>query len=75
LDTAARNPFEEAERAATPQDARNEATSEVRLRRLKTVKASVKTGFSTKDEQKLMHFTTHIAVRYSHLCGVVLLFR
>ncbi|KAE9026256.1 hypothetical protein PR001_g12232 [Phytophthora rubi] len=62
LDTTGERAFEEAERAATPQDHHNESSSEVRLRRLKTVKVIVKTGFSTKDEQKLLHFTTHIAV-------------
>ncbi|KAE9295453.1 hypothetical protein PF008_g24261 [Phytophthora fragariae] len=61
LDTTGERAFEEAERAATPQDHYNESSSEVRLRRLKTVKVIVKTGFSTKDEQKLLHFTTHIA--------------
>ncbi|KAK1944463.1 hypothetical protein P3T76_004375 [Phytophthora citrophthora] len=61
LDTAReRNSFAEDERAATPHDVKHESTSEVRLRRLKTVK-TVLTGFSSKDEQKLLHFTTHIA--------------
>ncbi|KAL4172460.1 hypothetical protein KRP22_007624 [Phytophthora ramorum] len=60
--TAERSLFEETERAATPQDLRNESSSEVRLRRLKTIKAMMNTGFSAKDEQKLLHFTTHVAV-------------
>ncbi|KAL3660641.1 hypothetical protein V7S43_014395 [Phytophthora oleae] len=62
LDTARdRVPFEEVDRAATPHDIKNESTSEVKLRRLKTVKTVGLTGFSPKDEQKLLHFTTHIA--------------
>ncbi|KAG1692120.1 hypothetical protein DVH05_025742 [Phytophthora capsici] len=67
VDTArGRNSFAEVERAATPHDIKNESTSEVRLQRLKTVK-TVLTGFSSKDEQKLLHFTTHIAVSSQNL--------
>lgn len=62
LDTTGERAFEEAERSAAPQDSHNESSSEVRLRRHKTIKVIVKTGFSTKDEQKLLHFTTHVAV-------------
>lgn len=36
---------------------------EVRLRRLQTVKAHVRIGFSAKDEQKLIQFASHVAVR------------
>ncbi|RLN96641.1 hypothetical protein BBJ28_00015965 [Nothophytophthora sp. Chile5] len=56
-----RNPFAVLERAGTPQDATCENTNDVKLRRLKTIKPNVKFGFSSKDEQKLLHFTTHIA--------------
>ncbi|RLN96265.1 hypothetical protein BBJ28_00019309 [Nothophytophthora sp. Chile5] len=56
-----RNPFAVLERVGTPQDATCEGTNDVKLRRLKSIKPSVKIGFSSKDEQKLLHFTTHIA--------------
>ncbi|KAG7389853.1 hypothetical protein PHYPSEUDO_009366 [Phytophthora pseudosyringae] len=59
--TGDRIPFEDVEHDASPQDVKNEASSEVTLRRLKTVKSIVLIGFSIKDEQKLLHFTTHIA--------------
>lgn len=72
LDTTGnRIPFEERERASTPQDTKNESSSEIRLRRLKTDKAIVMTGFSVKDEQKLMHFTTNIAVSPDDFCLAV----
>ncbi|EEY65005.1 uncharacterized protein PITG_16460 [Phytophthora infestans T30-4] len=57
------NRLDTTERVATPQDIKDEFSTEVRLQRLKSVNAMVETGFSTKDEQKLMHFTIHIAVR------------
>ncbi|KAF4041440.1 GAF domain-containing protein [Phytophthora infestans] len=55
------NRLDTTERVATPQDIKDEFSTEVRLQRLKSVNAMVETGFSTKDEQKLMHFTIHIA--------------
>ncbi|KAG3008221.1 hypothetical protein PC121_g17031 [Phytophthora cactorum] len=55
------NRLDTTERATTPQDIKDEFSTEVRLQRLKSVNGIVETGFSTKDEQKLMHFTIHIA--------------
>jgi len=36
---------------------------DIKLHRMQSVKASVKMGFTAKDEQKLIQFASHLAVR------------
>ncbi|ETM33080.1 hypothetical protein L914_19641 [Phytophthora nicotianae] len=55
------NRLDTTERSSTPQDIKDELSTEVRLQRFKSANGMVETGFSIKDEQKLMHFTIHIA--------------
>ncbi|OWY91271.1 hypothetical protein PHMEG_00040220, partial [Phytophthora megakarya] len=60
--TGDRNPYDEIRRASASHDMKDDTSTEITLRRLKTVKALVQSGFSAKDELKLLHFATHIAV-------------
>jgi hypothetical protein len=41
----------------------NDDEREIKLRRLKTVKPHARVGFSSKDEQRLIQFASHVAVR------------